>query len=103
MFSVRQLYDLQLLDWDIQSHEQDLAETNSKLADDSARVAAKKRLDGLEARLGELGPARRTAEAAVEETEQNRGPRGTFRGQPAGFRVFKALPQDPNQSLEPVS
>jgi len=70
MFSVRQLYDLQLLDWDIQSHEQDLAETNSKLADDSARVAAKKRLDGLEARLGELGPARRTAEAAVQQTEQ---------------------------------
>ncbi|MDP6662560.1 MAG: hypothetical protein FI709_12720 [SAR202 cluster bacterium] len=70
MFSVRQLYDLQLLDWDIQSHEQELADVNGKLADDSERIAAKNLLAGLETKLGELGPAGRLAEGAVQQTEQ---------------------------------
>ncbi len=70
MFSVRQLYDLQLLDWDIQSHEQELADVNGRLADDSERIAAQNLLAGLDAKLGELGPAGRVAEGAVQQTEQ---------------------------------
>ena len=59
MFIVKQLYDLQLLDWDIQDREQSIAEVRARLADDSKRIAAKQRVDRIAARLTELGPPRR--------------------------------------------
>ncbi|MCH7800532.1 MAG: methyltransferase domain-containing protein [Chloroflexi bacterium] len=55
MFIVRQLYDLQLLDWDIQEREKSLNEIRARLADDSKRIAAKQRIDRIAARLTELG------------------------------------------------
>ena len=54
MFIVKQLYDLQLLDWDIQDREQSIAEVRARLADDSKRIAAKQRVDRITARLTEL-------------------------------------------------
>ena len=44
MFNVKQLYDLQLLDWDIQDREQSIAEVRARLADDSKRIAVKQRV-----------------------------------------------------------
>ena len=73
MFSVRQLYDLQLLDWGIQEREQELAEARDRLADDSKRIAAKNRLESLETRLDELRGPRRQAESAIEQLDQRLG------------------------------
>ena len=69
MFIVRQLYDLQLLDWDIQEREQSIAEIRARLADDSKRIAAKQRADRIEARLAELGTPRRKSEGAIQQIE----------------------------------
>ena len=70
MRTVKELYDLQLLDWEIQQREEELSEVQVRIADDSRRVKAHQRLSALEARLGHLGPARRQSERAIEEIEQ---------------------------------
>lgn len=70
MRTVKQLYDLQLLDWEIQQREEELSEVQGRIADDSRRQQAHQRLSALEVRLGQLGPARRQSERAVEEIEQ---------------------------------
>ncbi|MCH8311111.1 MAG: hypothetical protein IIB17_11540 [Chloroflexi bacterium] len=69
MFIVRQLYDLQLLDWDIQEREKSLNEIRARLADDSKRIAAKQRIDRIAARLTELGAPRRRSEGVIQQIE----------------------------------
>ena len=41
MWSIRQIYDLQSLDWEIQKREEELAAILETLADDSERLSAK--------------------------------------------------------------
>ena len=48
MVSIKQLYDLQELDWELSASEKSLAEVRARLADDSALVSTKKRLERLE-------------------------------------------------------
>ena len=62
MSSIRDLYDLQLLDWDIQNREEELADIRAKLADDSRRLAAKRQLDALENKMAGLARPRRQTE-----------------------------------------
>ena len=69
MRSVRELYDLQLLDWEIQQREEELSEVQGRIADDSTRIQAHRRLSAIEAKLGELGPAIRQSERAVQDIE----------------------------------
>ena len=69
MFIVRQLYDLQLLDWDIQEREKSIVEIRARLADDSKRIAAKQRTDRITARLTELGAPRRRSEGVIQQIE----------------------------------
>ena len=70
MRTVRQLYDLQLLDWEIQQREEELSEVRSRIADDVERVLAHRRLSALERKLGELGPGRRQSEHAIQRIEE---------------------------------
>ena len=70
MRTVKELYDLQLLDWEIQQREEELSEVQSRIADDSTRLQAHRRLSAYEAKLGELGPATRQSERAIQEIEQ---------------------------------
>ena len=70
MPSIRDLYDLQLLDWDIQKREEELADIRAKLMDDSRRLAAKRQLDALENKMAELDRPRRQTENAVEDIER---------------------------------
>ena len=70
MFSVKQLYDLQLLDWDVQERERSLAEVKERIADDSELTAIARRLKAIETQLEELGAPRRQAESAIEQHEQ---------------------------------
>lgn len=69
MFIVKQLYDLQLLDWAIQEREKSITDTRSRLADDSKRIAAKQRIDRIAARLTELATPRRRSEGAIQKIE----------------------------------
>ncbi len=70
MVSIKQLYDLQELDWEIAAAEESLAQVRARLADDSAVVTARKRLENTEAQL--VGPtaARRHATIELEEVEE---------------------------------
>ena len=70
MPSIRDLYDLQLLDWDIQKREEELTDIRAKLADDSRRVTAKRQLDALENKMAELASPRRQTENAIEDIER---------------------------------
>ena len=70
MRTVRQLYELQMLDWEIQEREEELSEVQSRIADDTQRVQAHRRLSVLERKLGELGPARRQSERAIQQIEE---------------------------------
>ena len=70
MPSIRDLYDLQLLDWDIQNREEELADIRAKLADDSRRQAAKRQLDALEKKMAEIARPRRQAENNIEDIER---------------------------------
>ena len=69
MRTVKQLYDLQLLDWEIQQREEELSEVRSRIADDAKRVLAQRRLSALERKLDELGPGRRQSERAIQQME----------------------------------
>ena len=68
--SIKDLYDLQLLDWEIQKREEELDDIRAKLADDSTRIAAKRRADALEARMAKLTSPRRQAENNIEDIER---------------------------------
>ena len=70
MSSIRDLYDLQLLDWDIQKREEELTDIRAKLADDSRRVAAKRQLAALENKMAALASPRRQTENNIEDIER---------------------------------
>ena len=70
MPSIRDLYDLQLLDWDIQKREEELSDIRARLADDSRRQAARRQLDALEDRMAGLARPRRQAENSIEDIER---------------------------------
>ena len=70
MWSIRQIYDLQLLDWDIQKREEELARVLEMLADDSERLSARRQLDSLQRKLDGLAGPRRTSERAIQQAEQ---------------------------------
>ena len=70
MWSIRQIYDLQLLDWNIQKREEELARVLEMLADDSERLSARRRLDSLQRKLDGLAGPRRTSERAIQQAEQ---------------------------------
>ncbi len=65
-----QLYDLQLLDWEIQKLEVELVDVRSTLADDSRRQTARRNLDLLEQRLEALRSPRRQSEEVIRQAEQ---------------------------------
>ena len=70
MTSIRDLYDLQLLDWDIQNREEELADIRARLMDDSRRQAAKRQLDALENKMAEIARPRRQTENNIEDIER---------------------------------
>ena len=70
MWSIRQIYDLQLLDWDIQKREEELSVIQATLADNSQRLTAKGRLDSLQQKLDGLAGPRRRSESAIQQAEQ---------------------------------
>lgn len=70
MSSIRELYDLQLLDWDIQKREEELADIRAKAADDSRRLNAKRQQDALETKLTGLAAPRRQIENNIEDIER---------------------------------
>lgn len=69
IFNIKQLYDLQLLDWDIQESEQSITKIRARLADDSQRNAAKQSVCRIAARLSELVTPRRHSEGAIQQIE----------------------------------
>ena len=69
MPSLRDLYDLQQLDWDIQNREEELADIRARAADDTRRLTAKRQLDALETRLADLARPRRQTENNIEDIE----------------------------------
>ena len=70
MRTVRQLYELQLLDWEIQQREEEMSEVRSRIADDTKRVLAHRRLSALQSKLDELGSGRRQSERAIQQIEE---------------------------------
>ena len=70
MRSVRELYELQVLDWEILNLETELAGARARLADDSARLRAKREMDALNARIAQLAAPRRQSENAIERIEE---------------------------------
>ena len=96
MRTVRELYDLQLLDWEIQQLEEELSEVQGRIADDSKRIQAHQRLSALESKLGELVPARRQSERAIEVIEGRIANLDTrmYDGSVTNPREFEALQEE---------
>ena len=67
--SIRQLYELQLVDSDIDVHEKSLAEVRHQLSDDSELVATKRRISELNERLEDEASARRPFELRIRDIE----------------------------------
>ena len=74
MVSIKQLYDLQELDWELSASEKSLAEVRARLADDSALVSTKKRLERLESQLAERLSMRGQRESAIQQLEEKQRP-----------------------------
>ena len=70
MFAIRRLYDLQQLDLESDSVERSLDDVRRRLADESALVASRRRIQEMEGRLAGLEEVRRGQERKVEETRQ---------------------------------
>ena len=70
MVSIKQLYDLQELDWELSTSENSLVEVRARLADDSALVSTKKRLEQLESRLAEQLSMRSQSESAIQQLDE---------------------------------
>lgn len=96
MRAVRELYDLQLLDWEIQQREEELSEVQGRIADDSKRIQAHRRLSVLENKLGELVPARRQSERAIKVIEERISNLDTrmYDGSVTNPREFEALQEE---------
>ena len=69
MVSIKRLYDLQEIDWEIAAREKSLAEVNLRLGDDPELTSARERLQQLESQLAERAPVRRQAEGTVQELD----------------------------------
>ena len=67
--SIRQLYELQLVDSDIDVHEKSLGEVRHQLSDDSELVATKRRISELNERLEDEASARRPIELRIRDIE----------------------------------
>ena len=65
-----QLYDLQLLDWEIQKREEALADIRARLADDSRRAATRRQRDAIAGRIESLAAPRRQAERDIQDIER---------------------------------
>ena len=70
MFSVKQVYDLQELDWKMAAIDQSLSDVRTKLSDDSALVTLRKRIEETEAKLTTQSAARRRVESEVERLNE---------------------------------
>ncbi len=70
MSSIRDLYELQLLDWDIQKLEEELSDIRARLADDSRRMTARRQLDALENKMSGMASPRRQAENSIQDIER---------------------------------
>lgn len=64
-YSARKLYELQELDWKISAADSSLAEVRDGLADESAVLAVRERIDGISKQLGERTGRRAEVEAAL--------------------------------------
>lgn len=69
MFVTRQLYDLQLLDWDIQERERSVAELRDLMADDSQRINAEQNLKNIEAKITGLTTPKSQNESSIKCVE----------------------------------
>ena len=69
MVSIKRLYDLQELDWDIAAREKTLAEVILRLGDDPELTSAREQHERLESRLAERAPVRRQAEGDVQQLD----------------------------------
>ena len=96
MRTIRELYDLQLLDWEIQQREEELSDVQGRIADDSTRLQAHRRLSAIETKLGELVPARRQSERAIEVIEGRISSLDTrmYDGSVTNPREFEALQEE---------
>ena len=70
MLSVKQLYDLQLLDWEIQKREEALTDIRARLYDDSRRAAARRQRDAIAARIESLAAPKRQSERDIQDIER---------------------------------
>ena len=70
MFSVKQLYDLQELDWEISARETSLEEVQHRLADDSELLSDTERLAQLESQIAEMRSASRPVESEVQQLDE---------------------------------
>ena len=70
-YSARQLYGLQELDWKIEARDKTLADVGARLADDSAVVAAKAKIEHLKTDLADRQKQRPPVESALQEIEEN--------------------------------
>lgn len=70
MFSLKLLYDLQQLDWEILTFEKNLEDVRAELADDSAVVSAWHRLKQIETQLEEPTATRRQMQHVVQKLEE---------------------------------
>ena len=70
MFSIKRLYYLQELDWELSASEVSLTEVRARLEDDSELTAARTRLDHLVAELDKRAPLRREIESSLSQLEE---------------------------------
>ncbi len=96
MWSIRQIYDLQLLDWEIQKREEELAVILETLADDSERLSARRRLELLQKKLDDLAAPRRSAERAIQQAEERLSEieRRMYSGLVTNPREFEAFQEE---------
>jgi predicted nucleic acid-binding Zn-ribbon protein len=70
MASLRQLYELQELDWTISNREKALSEVRAKLADDAAVAAAMRRLQQLQSQFERSSAQRRDTQLSVQQRQE---------------------------------
>lgn len=70
MFSIKRLYYLQELDWELSASEVSLTEVRARLEDDSVLKVARTRLDHLVAELDKRAPLRREIESSLSQLEE---------------------------------
>ena len=71
MSSAKKLYELQLIDSEIQSARETLAQLNLKISENETVLMAKAELDAARKHLGEINQKRRDLEWAVEDLQKS--------------------------------